>query len=196
MAKIKHTKNELKVQRESLKRFERFLPMLVLKKQQLQSEIQAIEAKLAELEEQDAVIRSSLAPWISLLSEEAGMSEAISIESVVLHEGNIAGINIPVLDKVSLKKSGYDLYTSPSWLDDAVSVMEQLMTTSIAKRVLTRQKELISEELRVTTQRVNLFEKIKIPECKKNIRVIKIFLGDEQTAAVARGKNAKKRTAA
>ena len=36
MAKIKHTKNEMKAQREALNRFERFLPMLQLKKQQLQ----------------------------------------------------------------------------------------------------------------------------------------------------------------
>jgi V/A-type H+/Na+-transporting ATPase subunit D len=41
---------------------------------------------------------------------------------------------------------------------------------------------------------VNLFEKVKIPECKEAIRVIKIAIGDEQTAAVTRGKIAKSRT--
>ena len=60
--------------------------------------------------------------------------------------------------------------------------------------ILAEQERLIAEELRTTSQRVNLFEKVKIPECKENIRVIKIFLGDEQTAAVARGKLAKKRS--
>ncbi len=196
MAKIKHTKNELKTQREALKRFQRFLPMLLLKKQQLQGEIQSIESKLADLEEKDAAIRQSISTWIKLFSEEAGQTEAIKIESVVLREGNIAGINIPVLEKVLMKKSSYDLYSTPSWLDDAVEVMESLITINAGKKVLYRQKELITEELRVTTQRVNLFEKIKIPECREHIRVIKIFLGDEQTAAVARGKIAKRRTAA
>ena len=62
------------------------------------------------------------------------------------------------------------------------------------REILSEQRRLISEELRTTSQRVNLFEKVKIPECNENIRVIKIFLGDEQTAAVARGKMAKKRT--
>jgi V/A-type H+-transporting ATPase subunit D len=38
---------------------------------------------------------------------------------------------------------------------------------------------------------VNLFEKVKIPEAKENIRVIKIYLGDQQIAAVVRGKIAK-----
>ena len=59
---------------------------------------------------------------------------------------------------------------------------------------LEEQRKRVAEELRVTAQRVNLFEKVKIPECRENIRVIKIFLGDEQTASVARGKIAKKRS--
>jgi V/A-type H+-transporting ATPase subunit D len=57
-----------------------------------------------------------------------------------------------------------------------------------------RQRDLITAELATTSQRVNLFEKVKIPECKENIRVIKIAIGDEQTAAVTRGKIAKSRT--
>jgi V/A-type H+-transporting ATPase subunit D len=60
--------------------------------------------------------------------------------------------------------------------------------------VLDEQHSLIAEELRTTSQRVNLFEKVKIPECRENIRFIRIFLGDEQTAGVARAKFAKSRT--
>ena len=45
MAKIKLTKTELKAQTDALKRFQRFLPMLQLKKQQLQSEIAGIVAR-------------------------------------------------------------------------------------------------------------------------------------------------------
>ena len=44
MAKIKLTKNELKVQKDALKMYQRYLPTLTLKKQQLQSEIRTIEA--------------------------------------------------------------------------------------------------------------------------------------------------------
>ena len=56
-----------------------------------------------------------------------------------------------------------------------------------------RQLELLEQELRSTAQRVNLFEKVKIPEAKENIRVIGIYLGDQQTSAVVRGKIAKKK---
>jgi V/A-type H+-transporting ATPase subunit D len=46
MANIKHTKNELKAQREALKRFQRYLPTLQLKKQQLQLEVRQLESQL------------------------------------------------------------------------------------------------------------------------------------------------------
>ena len=38
MAKLKLTKNELKKQKDALKRYTRYLPTLELKKQQLQAE--------------------------------------------------------------------------------------------------------------------------------------------------------------
>ena len=51
MAKIKNTKTELKAQTDALKRFQRFLPMLQLKKQQLQMEIAAITGSIDALSE-------------------------------------------------------------------------------------------------------------------------------------------------
>ena len=47
------------------------------------------------------------------------------------------------------------------------------------------------EELRTTIQRIKLFEEVKIPQARENIRIIQIFLGDQQTAEVVRGKIAK-----
>ena len=40
----------------------------------------------------------------------------------------------------------------------------------------------------------DLFEKIKIPECRENIRVIRIALGNNDTAGVARSKIAKRKS--
>ena len=60
-------------------------------------------------------------------------------------------------------------------------------------KTLRQRVTLLERELRATAQRVNLFEKVKIPEAKENIRVIGIYLGDQQTSAVVRGKIAKKK---
>ena len=49
MATIKLTKNEQKVQKDNLKQFQRYLPTLQLKKQQLQSVIMKENAELEQM---------------------------------------------------------------------------------------------------------------------------------------------------
>lgn len=194
MAKIKHTKNELKAQKEALDRYERFLPMLQLKKQQLQAEVQRIDATIAERKAAEQAAQDGIQGWLDLFSEDVSLEELVVLERIVKEDGNIAGVAIPVFTETMIRRVTPDLFLTPTWVDDAVEALAALMELRIELEILSRQRELIAEELRTTSQRVNLFEKVKIPDCRENIRVIKIFLGDEQTAAVARGKIAKRRT--
>ncbi len=108
--------------------------------------------------------------------------------------GNIAGVNIPVLQEVVFRRALPDLLDTPAWVDDALDALERMLRLREERRVLEEQMRLLADELRVTSQRVNLFEKVKIPEARNNIRVIRIFLGDQQTAAVARSKIAKNKS--
>ena len=80
-------------------------------------------------------------------------------------------------------------------MDDAAEAASSLIGVRAERGVAAEQVRLVAEELRTTSQRVNLFEKVKIPECVENIRVINVALGDEQTSSVARGKIAKGRQA-
>lgn len=192
MAKIKLTKTELKAQKDALARFQRFLPMLQLKKQQLQLEVAGMRARADELAKaMDAVI-NSLSGWLGLLADEK-IEIPVVLDRVDVGTGNIAGVTIPVFKGVETHRGEIDMFATPPWVDDAVAAAEKLMATDAERRVLEQQIILIEEELRTTSQRVNLFEKVKIPECKENIRVIGIVLADEQTSAVARGKIAKSR---
>ncbi len=195
MAAVKHTKNELKSQREALRRFERFLPMLQLKKQQLQMEIQAIDAALTRKTAEIEKIRADLKPWLALFADAYPLESLLAVESVDQTESNIAGVAIPVFVGVRFVRRAVDLFASPPWIDEALDILERLIALQAELDILQEQRRRIVEELRSTSQRVNLFEKVKIPESRENIRVIKIFLGDEQTAGVARAKNAKSRAA-
>ena len=191
MAKIKHTKNELKAQRDALKRFQRYLPTLLLKKQQLQLEVRQLDVKIEEKEAEYRKLQDGLAKWVKLFSEPVDFGQFLQIGEIRQMTGNIAGVNIPVLQDVVFKRTLPDLFDTSSWIDDGIRVLEQLTKVQIERRVLKEQHRVLSEELRTTSQRVNLFEKVKIPECQENIRVIRIFLGDMQTAEVARAKIAK-----
>ena len=66
MAKIKLTKNELKNQKDALKMYKRYLPTLMLKKQQLQSEIRTIDAKAKEVRNARAALVQEFNAWIAV----------------------------------------------------------------------------------------------------------------------------------
>ena len=195
MAKIKLTKTELKAQTDALKRFQRFLPMLQLKKQQLQGEIAGIVAKADAVTEREKSVRENLNAWVGLFATgENLLGGLVSVKEVKVSKANIAGVEIPVFDGIETDVKSVDLWETPAWIDDAVGALTDILSLQSERAVLQCQRELIAEELRTTSQRVNLFEKVKIPQCKENIRVIKIAIGDEQTAAVTRGKIAKSRS--
>ena len=193
VAAIKHTKNELKAQREALRRYERFLPMLQLKKMQLQSEMQGIEAQLEEKRREAKSVRAAMRRWARLFAEPVEWETLLRVGAVSRGESNIAGVPIPVFESIRFDRAALDLYGTPPWWDDALDALEQLVRLEVETGILAEQHRRIGEELRTTAQRVNLFEKVKIPEARENIRVIGIFLGDQQSAAVVRAKFAKSR---
>ena len=192
MAKLKFTKGELKRQKDSLKQFERYLPILQLKKQQLQLEIQSSHTKLnLKVQEIDS-LESEISDWAGLLNEPGDyVAKWIEPKAIVTREQNIAGIDVPVFERVDFEDAEYDLFLTPLWVDTAIYEIREMVALLEEERILKAQLKILENELRVTAQRVNLFEKIKIPEYRENIRLIKIYLGDQQTNAVGRSKIAK-----
>ena len=191
MAKVKLTKNALKAERDSLKRYQRYLPTLLLKKQQLQMEMRTLQAKVMAKREEEDALRKSIAGWIGLYAEPIEWDKYISVKEVREGEGNIAGVEIPLFDGVDFNVAIPDFFTTPAWLAEGIRSLQGLISLRLERRVLEKQYELLSNELRSTSQRVNLFEKVKIPEAKENIRTINIFLSDQQISGVARSKLAK-----
>ena len=198
MAKIKFTKTELKKQQDAKKQFERFLPTLQLKKQQLQMEVRRSMELLAENARKLAKFEESLAGIAALFGPEADAGvvfAAVAVERVRRGELNIAGITVPTFEGVDFKLAAVDLLATDWYVDDAIAAVKSAVELREAKRVLEERCALLNAELVGTSQRVNLFEKVKIPECKENIRRIGIMLGDANTSAVARCKIAKKKSA-
>ena len=192
MAKIKLTKNELKKQKDSLKMYRRYLPTLMLKKQQLQGEIRLTDARLKELKIAEEQLDESFKSWIGVFGETGVFTkDLLKITNVRTSHGNIAGVSIPVFEGADFEIATYDFLKTPLWLDLAIDCMKQALALQMEMEIVEEQRRRLDKELRTTTQRVNLFEKIKIPESKSNIKKIQVYLGDQQTAAVVRGKIAK-----
>ena len=197
MAKIKLTKNELKVQKDALKMYQRYLPTLTLKKQQLQSEIRIIEAKAASVKQERENLEKGFSSWIAVFSEESAFPDGIiTVSNIRKGTGNIAGVTIPTFEGADFSRGDYDLYETPLWVDIAANHMEKAMSLDLEAEVLDEQVRLLEKELLSTSQRVNLFEKVKIPETQANIKKISIYLADQQVSAVVRSKISKRKIAA
>ena len=196
---VKLTKNEQKKQKDALRQYQRYLPTLQLKKQQLQIVIREAEAEIVKLKEEQKKAVEALSGWIAVYGGNASFSEDRSISSLVVidriakDKGNIAGVEVPVFKELLFKRIEYDLRYYPLWVDRALEELKNIAKYDALVATLQERIDLLSAELRTTTQRVNLFEKVKIPEARENIRVIGIYLQDQQTSAVVRGKIAKKK---
>jgi V/A-type H+-transporting ATPase subunit D len=192
MAAVKLTKTELKRQKDALKRYRRYLPTLILKKQQLQMVIRQLEGQLAVEDRKREVLIEDASTWTELFAEPFPFREWLRVKSVQTETVNIAGVEIPAFKAMDFFSAGHDLFMTPPWVDEAIHLLSRLSRLDVEIGLLRRQVALLEAELRVTSQRVNLFEKVKIPQAVENIRRIHIYLGDQQTAAVVRGKIAKK----
>lgn len=195
MAEIKLTKSEMREQRTKLTQLKRYLPTLQLKKALLQSEVNDVRSEIIRLEEAFHEKRLIASDASGLLSEKFGLdlSQSAKVKAIVKTHENIAGVDIPIFQAVEYVPFEYSLLDTPPWLD---SYIKKLRATAEAKAkviVAQEKKRVLEEELREVTIRVNLFEKNLIPKAEKNIRKIKVFLGDQELAAVSQAKVAKRK---
>ena len=173
LAKIKLTKNELKVQKDALKMYRRYLPTLTLKKQQLYTEMRIIEAKAKAVRKEREDLEYGFRDWIAVFSErDAFPKDIITVSNVRKGKGNIAGVDIPTFEGADFSRGDYDLYTTPLWVDIAANHMERAMLLDLEAEVLDEQVRLLEVELRATSQRV---------------------MADQQVSAVVRSKISKRK---
>lgn len=195
MAEIKLTKSELRDQQQKLTQLERYLPTLQLKKAMLQSQVNAAIAEIERLQIKYLEDKKQCENFQELLSKPGlyDLFKTLEIEEVKKSYECIAGVDIPRFDKVIFKKVNFSLFETPYWIDDALRELKKAITAKQKVLVVIEKKEILEKELRDVSIRVNLFEKIMIPRTKGHIKKIKVFLGDQQLAAVSQAKMAKKK---
>ena len=177
-----------------MKQYERYLPTLQLKKQQLQLEILH---QLSLLDEKNRILDKKMEQaksWAGLLAEEAvDIKSLLDVHEIKSKSLNIAGVDIPIFIDVSFAPADYDLFSAPLWLDLGIENLRGILVLRLEVDIIAEGISILRHELKVTAQRVNLFEKVKIPETEENIRLIKIYIGDQMANAVGRSKIAKRK---
>jgi len=192
MATLSLNKTSLQQQREKLGLFERFLPSLDLKRQQLAAEYKKSVQVLAEAERGAGKASRSLTGLLPILgSATMKLSGLVRIRRVDIGEEDVLGVRLPALKSVEFVTAEYSLLATPFWIDDLVTCLKEVATYRIRLHVYRERAALMQSAVRRITQRVNLFDKVLIPNAKRNIARIQIFLSDVGRAAVVTSKIAK-----
>jgi len=197
MTAIKCTKNELRLQQMRLEQFRKYLPTLQLKKTMLQFEVDQVDLEIVELHEGFAESRLQLEGFCPLLLEKRScdISRYAEVLRVKKSYENIAGVEIPIFGEIVFREANYSLLDTPAWVDRATELLREFIVFREKISVAEEKKRVLEKELRETSIRVNLFEKVLIPRAIGNIKKIRIFLGDQQLAEVAQAKVAKRKIA-
>lgn len=193
MAEVKLTKNELRAQQNRLAQLQKYLPTLQLKKALLQIEVNEARQEIGKLEHNYNALHKEVEGYSALLSDKSEIDPmgAAKIVDIKKRFENIAGVEVPYFENITFADFDYTLFDTPAWLDGVVRGVRGLAEAQVKIDIAREKKAALENELREVSIRVNLFEKILIPRALRNIKKIKVFLGDQQLAAVSRAKVAK-----
>ena len=193
MSGVKLTKNELRDQQLKLGQLQKYLPTLRLKKAMLQIEVNTARYEIESLKKAFTEEKKQNERYQSLLVDPNSiyLFQAVEIIEVKKRYENIAGAEVPCFESIDFEPADYSLFDTPLWLDKALEMLRSLVGANEKIKVANEKKQVLEKELREVSIRVNLFEKILIPRAETSIKKIKIFLSDQQLAAVAQAKIAK-----
>jgi V/A-type H+-transporting ATPase subunit D len=100
-------------------------------------------------------------------------------------------MNLPVLCSVDIAVAEYGYLTTPHWVDAVMSRLRAAMRLTLSRQVESERLAILERALKRVNQRVNLFEKVLIPQTRQTVKAIQVGLADAEKAAVVRAKLAK-----
>ncbi|WP_415899358.1 V-type ATP synthase subunit D [Neptuniibacter sp. QD48_11] len=192
MAKLALNKTTLNREGGRLKAFRQFVPALDLKRKQLlaarQETLQLLQANQLKLQDLYLCVSEKLP---MLAGAEIELSQLLQVQKVEVKYSNLVGLELPELAEFKVELSEYSRLVLPHWVDTVLLLQEQALKLEVEIRIYQQRLQILETGLQKTTQRLNLFDKVLIPQTEKNIRKIRIALSDAERAGVVRAKIAK-----
>jgi len=156
----------------------RALPILKNKESALRMEVKRAKDMAAEIDNQVQQKTRELQKFIRLWQEFD--PALLSIKHVGIITKNIAGVKIPILDKVEYTINPFFMFNAPAWFLEGIAILKGISELVIEKHFYLRKMKILDNVRKKTTQKVNLYEKVQIPAFEDAIRKIKRFLEDEE----------------
>lgn len=176
--KFQYNKTYLQQLNKGLKVRENALPTLVAKESALRLEVKKAreqsEAIELDLKKRYAAQEESYRLWTEI------PEELLRVTDVDIEIKKIAGVKTPVLRNVSFDVNRYSAFSQAAWVPCGIEMLKELASLKISLELARKKVHILEYARKKTTQKVNLYEKVQIPEYKEAIRKIKRFLEDEE----------------
>jgi V/A-type H+-transporting ATPase subunit D len=191
--KFQYNKTFLQQLNKDLKIRINALPTLQAKESALRMEVKKAKQYAQSLEKELKQQRESLEPVNRLWCEFP--EDLLSIADVLITIKKIAGVKTPTLNTVEFQEEPFSLFSLPSWVQEGLEILKSVISLEIKKELAFDKLRVLEYARKKTTQKVNLYEKVQIPEYQEAILKIKRFLEDDENLAKSSQKILKARLA-
>ena len=149
--------------------------------------------KTAEDARRALLIARAVDDTITLKSASFATKRSVVID---IHGRKVMGINIPVLEKKSFRKTvierEYSIIGVSSRIDETAEAYEKELDLVIGLAETETALRKISHEIEITKRRVNALEEVVIPELKETGRYIRTTIEEREREDIFRLKKVKK----
>jgi len=194
MSRLAYSKSSLSKETVKLKRYKQYLPSLDLKRQQLALERKKAQVIVEQVQQEITECYQQTSAMLPMLADTTiDVTGLVKLHTIEMTEENVVGVHLPVIKQLDISVKSYSLFAEPHWVDQLVIQLKKMIALKAEQKVKQQRVELLHFALRKITQRVNLFDKVLIPKAQQDIRKIRIYLSDMETAAVVRAKSTKQK---
>ena len=119
--------------------------------------------------------------------------DLVSIKDIGLRTVKTAGVDTPQLDNIDFEIKPFNAFAKPAWYADGIRILQNLTRLGIESEVFEQKRQILEQNRKKTTQKVNLYEKVQIPGYHEAILKIKRYMEDEENLSKASSKIVKTR---
>lgn len=155
----------------------RALPILKAKETALRLELLKSQAKLAKLVAEEKRVREQGNANLRLWGEYPGL---LSIEAIELSERSVAGVPIAEVAGIKFHVLKAGLFHQRGWVVKGTDMLREIVQLRVEVDIHQKNTMVLHDARKRATQKVNLYEKVQIPQLTAAIRRIRNFLDDKE----------------
>lgn len=188
--KFHYNKTTIQIFKKQLAIRQKALPILKNKETALRLKVVELTKALEKLKLEKKEKLARLEKYENLWSE---FPEILKMEKIEIYRKKIIGVKIPEIKSIEFKIADVSWWNLPAWIPGGIAVLEEAIKLKVKEDILQQQLKILDMARKKTTQKVNLYEKVQIPEYEDAIMKIKRFLEDKENISKAAQKIVKNR---